>query len=109
MVVELLSVPIPELDDESLAAQVEDLRKTLEPPKGGKVKERPTIRARRGDDAPMLVASYELPESAGLIYERVFVFRSPRMVRVDILRWPVFPSAAPAGIAQQIAETIAVR
>ena len=109
MVVELLSVPIPELDDESLAAQVEDLRKTLEPPKGGKVKERPTIRARRGDNASMLVASYELPESAGLIYERVFVFRSPRMVRVDVLRWPAFPSAAPAGIAQQIAETIAVR
>jgi len=101
LMVSVFVVPIPPLDDDGLAAEMEGLRKGLQMPSGSKPLA-PPLEFRRGEERGLTVSySYD----SGLVFERAFMFMQGKLIRVDALRWPAHPGAAPEGSARRIAET----
>ncbi|OGQ78666.1 MAG: hypothetical protein A2289_02175 [Deltaproteobacteria bacterium RIFOXYA12_FULL_58_15] len=102
MVVSVLTLSLPDMDEASRVAQFEDLKEGLEAPEASSRLTAPET-FKRGEDTGLAV-SYSFP--SGLIYERAFILMQRKLVRVDVLRWPAHPEAAPAGSARRISESV---
>jgi len=101
IVVSVLTVPMPPLDQAGLMAQLTGLKQELVPPEGSEVLAEPAGFSRGPDMG--ITASYTYPST--LVYERAFLYMEGQLIRVDVMRWPAHPEAAPAGSAQAIVET----
>ncbi len=100
MVIGVFVLETPPLGPEQLAAEMAGLREGLAPPEAATVRTAPRDIEDGGDIG--LVATYDYP--SGLVFERAFVFRTTRLVRVEAYRWPGL-AAAPPDTAEQIART----
>lgn len=100
VVIGLFVVPTPPLGPEQLAAEMAALREGIVTPEGATVVT-PTRDIEDAGDIGLVVA-YRYP--SGLVFERAFIFRTTRLVRIEAFRWPGLASA-PADIAERLART----